>query len=95
MFGAFGKAKPKTSVTFVSKAALENPAVARLGLSKALVAVKDTRKIGKRHMKLNDLTPRMEVDPETYAVRADGELLIREPAQAVLPMAHALFLLQN
>jgi urease subunit alpha len=90
MFGAFGKALT-TSVTFVSKAAQKNPAVAKLGLSKPLIAVKNTRKIGKKDMKLNDLTPRMEVDPETYAVRADGELLVCEPA-SVLPMAQRYFL---
>jgi urease subunit alpha len=90
MFGAFGKALT-TSVTFVSKAALKNPAVAKLKLSKPLVAVKNTRTIGKKDMKLNDLTPKMEVDPETYAVRADGELLVCEPA-SVLPMAQRYFL---
>jgi len=90
MFGAFGKALT-TSVTFVSKAALKNPAVAKLKLGKPLVAVKNTRKIGKKDMKWNDLTPKMEVDPETYAVRADGELLVCEPAK-VLPMAQRYFL---
>jgi urease subunit alpha len=90
MFGAFGKAL-HTSVTFVSKAALRNPAVAKLKLAKPLVAVKNTRKIGKKDMKLNDLTPKMDVDPETYAVRADGELLVCEPA-ATLPMAQRYFL---
>jgi urease subunit alpha len=90
MFGAFGKALA-TSVTFVSKAALRNPAVRRLGLAKPLVAVANTRKIGKRDMKLNDALPRIDVDPETYAVRADGELLACEPA-AVLPMAQRYFL---
>jgi urease subunit alpha len=91
MFGAFGKALPSSSVTFVSKAALSNPAVAALGLAKPLVAVGNTRRIGKRDMKLNDLMPRIEVDPETYEVRADGELLTCEPA-AVLPMAQRYFL---
>ncbi len=90
MFGAFGKALA-TSVTFVSKAALKNPAVARLKLGKPLVAVKNTRKIGKKDMKLNDALPRIDVDPETYVVRADGELLTCEPAQ-VLPMAQRYFL---
>ncbi len=90
MFGAFGKALT-TSVTFVSKAALKNPAVAKLKLSKPLIAVKDTRKVGKKDMKWNDLTPKMDVDPETYAVRADGELLVCEPAK-VLPMAQRYFL---
>jgi urease subunit alpha len=90
MFGAFGKAL-RTSVTFVSKAALKNPAVAGLELGKPLVAVENTRKIGKKDMKLNDLMPKMDVDPETYAVRADGELLVCEPAHE-LPMTQRYFL---
>ncbi len=90
MFGAFGKAR-STSVTFVSKAALKNPAVRKLDLAKPLVAVKDTRAIGKRDMKNNDALPRIFVDPETYEVRADGVLLTCEPA-AVLPMAQRYFL---
>ncbi|TMH16702.1 MAG: urease subunit alpha [Betaproteobacteria bacterium] len=90
MFGAFGKAL-QTSVTFVSQAALNNGAVAKLGLSKPLVAVSETRKLGKRDMKLNDALPAIEVDPETYAVRADGALLTCEPAK-VLPMAQRYFL---
>ncbi len=90
MFGAFGKAR-STSVTFVSKAALKNPAVRKLDLAKPLVAVKDTRAIGKRDMKNNDALPRIEVDAETYEVRADGALLTCEPA-AVLPMAQRYFL---
>jgi urease subunit alpha len=90
MFAAFGKALA-TSVTFVSKAALKNPAVAKLRLAKPLVAVKDTRRIGKRDMKRNDAMPRIDVDPETYEVRADGELLVCEPA-AMLPMAQRYFL---
>jgi urease subunit alpha len=90
MFGAFGKAL-STSVTFVSKAALKNPAVAELKLAKPLVAVSDTRRIGKRSMKLNDATPRIDVDPETYTVRADGELLACDPAN-VLPLAQRYFL---
>ena len=90
MFGAFGKAL-STSMTFVSKAALKNPAVAKLKLGKPLVAVKNTRRIGKRDMKLNDAMPRIDVDPETYVVRADGKLLTCEPA-AVLPMAQRYFL---
>ena len=89
MFGAFGGAL-KTSVTFVSQAALKNPAVAKLGLKKPLVAVKNTRTIGKKDMKLNDALPRIEVDPETYAVRADGELLVCEPARS-LPLTPTLF----
>jgi urease subunit alpha len=90
MFSAFGKALA-TSVTFVSKAALKNPAVLKLKLGKRLVAVKNTRKIGKRDMKLNDALPKIDVDPETYVVRADGELLACEPATE-LPLAQRYFL---
>jgi urease subunit alpha len=90
MFGAYGAAL-STSVTFVSRAALRNPAVRKLGLRKPLVAVANTRRIGKRDMKLNDALPRIEVDPETYAVRADGELLTCEPARE-LPLAQRYFL---
>src|SRR6185436_14094159 len=90
MFASFGKALA-TSITFVSKAALKNPAVRKLKLEKPLFAVSNTRKIGKRDMKLNDAQPRIDVDPETYEVRADGELLACEPAMA-LPMAQRYFL---
>ncbi|MCV2217196.1 urease subunit alpha [Thauera sp. Sel9] len=90
MFGAFGKALA-TSVTFVSQAALANPAVAALGLGKPLVAVKGCRTVQKRDMVLNDATPEIEVDPETYVVRADGEHLVCEPADT-LPMAQRYFL---
>jgi urease subunit alpha len=90
MFASFGKAL-STSVTFVSQAALENPQVRKLKLHKPLVAVKNTRTIGKKDMKLNDAMPRIEVDPETYAVRADGEFLVCEPA-ASLPLAQRYFL---
>ncbi len=90
MFGAFGRAL-RTSVTFVSQAALGDPALAALGLARPLEPVKSTRKLGKRHMIHNDWQPRIEVDPETYEVRADGELLTCEPAK-VLPMAQRYFL---
>lgn len=90
MFGSFGKAL-KTSVTFVSQAALSNPAVAALGLQKPLVAVKSCRTVTKADMVLNDATPTIEVDPETYVVLADGEHLTCEPAE-VLPMAQRYFL---
>ena len=90
MFGAFGKAL-NTSVTFVSKAALKNPALGQLKLHKPLVAVKGVRKLGKSDMRLNDYTPDIEVDAETYAVKADGQLLTCEPA-TVLPMAQRYFL---
>jgi urease subunit alpha len=90
MFGSFAGAL-KTAVTFVSQAALENPEVAALNLAKPLVAVKNTRTVRKQDMLYNSATPVIDVDPETYAVRADGELLVCEPA-AVLPMAQRYFL---
>ncbi|MBE8998479.1 urease subunit alpha [Nostoc sp. LEGE 12447] len=91
MFGSFAGAKNATSLTFVSQAALENEIPSQLDLQKAAVAVSGTRQLSKRDMKLNDALPRIEVDPETYQVRADGELLICEPA-TVLPMAQRYFL---
>jgi len=90
MFGAFGKAL-KSSVTFVSKAALKNPALRKLNLEKPLVAVKNVRKVGKKDMVHNSWQPKIQVDAETYEVRADGELLVCEPAK-VLPMAQRYFL---
>jgi len=90
MFGAFGGAL-RTAVTFVSQAALKDPALQGLGLKRPLEAVRGTRRIGKRHMVHNDWQPRIEVDAETYEVRADGELLVCEPA-SVLPMAQRYFL---
>ncbi|WP_292117332.1 urease subunit alpha [Mesorhizobium sp.] len=92
MFGAYGKALTNSSVTFVSKAALDAGLRDKLGVDKAMVAVENTRGgIGKHSMVLNDATPHVEVDPETYEVRADGELLTCEPA-TVLPMAQRYFL---
>ncbi len=92
MFGAFGRALAHTSLTFVSKAALEDGLAARLAVSKELVAVENTRSgISKKSMVNNDATPVIEVDPETYDVRADGELLVCEPAES-LPMAQRYFL---
>jgi urease subunit alpha len=90
MFGAYGRAL-STSLMFVSQAALANPALRELGLRKPLVAVSHTRTIGKKDMVHNDATPAMDVDPQTYEVRADGELLTCEPA-SVLPMAQRYFL---
>jgi urease subunit alpha len=91
MFGSFGAAVSQGSITFVSQAALAGGIGERLGLRKPLVAVQGIRSLSKADMVLNGLTPRMEVDPETYAVRADGELLTCEPA-TVLPMAQRYFL---
>jgi urease subunit alpha len=87
-FGAFGKAL-KTSVTFVSKASLKGLGALKLG--KPLVAVKNIRGVGKKDMVHNSLQPKIEVDPETYEVRADGELLVCEPAKS-LPMTQRYFL---
>ncbi len=89
MFGAFGRCLTESSVTFVSQALL-NKANA-LGIAKRLLAVSNTRKIGKRSMILNNAMPRMEVNPETYEVRADGRLLTCEPAK-VLAMAQRYFM---
>jgi urease subunit alpha len=91
MFGAFGRALEASCLTFVSRTAAESRLADRLGLRRQLVAVRGTRGIGKKDMILNDATPRIEVDPETYEVRADGELLTCEPA-TVLPMAQRYFL---
>ncbi|MCC5650696.1 urease subunit alpha [Nostoc sp. XA013] len=91
MFGSFAGARHATSLTFVSQAALENEIPSQLGLQKVAVAVSGTRQLSKQDMKLNDALPHIEVDPETYQVRADGELLICEPA-TVLPMAQRYFL---
>ncbi len=92
MFGAFGKSLTNSSVTFVSQASLDAGIQNRLGVAKQLLAVKNTRGgISKASMVHNDLLPHIEVDPETYEVRADGELLTCEPA-TVLPMAQRYFL---
>ena len=91
MFGAFGRSVERSAVTFVSAAAQSEGIGASLGLHKDTVAVKNTRRIGKKDLRLNDATPHIEVHPETYEVRADGELLTCEPAE-VLPMAQRYFL---
>jgi urease subunit alpha len=91
MFGAFGGATAATSLTFVSQAALEAGIPEQIGLRKTAVAVKDCRSIGKADLPHNTAMPNIEVDPETYEVRADGELLTCEPAQA-LPLAQRYFL---
>ncbi len=91
MFGSFGKAIAATSLTFVSQAAIKAGISAKIGLTKPVVAVRNTRNLSKKDMKLNDLLPKIEVDPETYEVRADGELLTCEPA-TILPMAQRYFL---
>ena len=91
MFAAYGAARASTCLTFVSKAALAAGVPDALALKKRPSAARDTREIRKRDLKLNDLQPVMEVDPETYEVRADGELLTCEPART-LPLAQRYFL---
>jgi urease subunit alpha len=90
-FAAFGRACAATALTFVSRAAHERGVAQALGLAKRAVPVQGTRALTKKDMKLNDATPRMQVDPETYEVRADGELLTCEPARE-LPLAQRYFL---
>src|SRR2546421_5299387 len=91
MFGSFGRAPFSTSLTFLSKAAVDHEVHKSLGMQKRVAAVKKCRGIGKRDMKLNDALPRIDVDPETYVVKADGQILTCDP-MAVLPMAQRYFL---
>ncbi|MDG6773701.1 urease subunit alpha [Thiomicrorhabdus sp. ZW0627] len=91
MFAAQGKAIFKTSITFVSRAAFDQDIKGQLGLEKIIRPVANTRNITKKDMVLNDLQPDISVDPETYEVKADGELLICEPAES-LPLAQRYFL---
>jgi urease subunit alpha len=91
MFGAYGRSVERNAVVFVSGAALQDDLRGRLGVAKDFVAVSGTRGIGKRDMRLNDATPQIEVNAETYEVRADGVLLTCEPARE-LPLAQRYFL---
>ncbi len=91
MFGALGQARAATSVSFVSQAALAAGSLDGLGLQKRLVAVSNTRTIGKKDLLLNTYQPKIDVDSQTYEVRADGQLLVCEPA-TVLPLAQRYFL---
>ena len=91
MFGAFGRAVEHSAVSFVSQAAQAENAREKYGLAKQTLAVQNTRHIGKSDLKLNTATPQVEVNPETYEVRADGELLTCQPAETV-PMAQRYFL---
>jgi urease subunit alpha len=91
MFGGFGRNLVESSVLFLSQAGLDLGVPKRLGLTRPCLAVKNTRRIGKKDMVHNNLMPKMEVDPETYEVRANGELLTCEPAK-VLPLAQRYFL---
>ena len=90
-FGAYGRARTSTSITFVSQASLESKSLEDLGLQKELVPVGNTREIGKKDLILNDSLPKIEVDPETYIVKADGDELHCEPAE-VVPLAQRYFL---
>jgi urease subunit alpha len=91
MFGAYGKARTRSSLTFVSQTSLNKGLAAQLGVAKKLVGVENTRKISKKSMMHNDATPLITVNPETYAVTADGVLLVCEPATS-LPMAQRYFM---
>ncbi len=91
MFGSFGRSLQASSVTFVSQAGLDAGLAQQLGLNKTLLAVRNTRNIGKKDLLLNSYLPKIEVDPETYEVRADGQLLTCQPA-TVVPMAQRYFL---
>jgi len=91
MFGSFGSAKHAIAYTFMSKAAMDDGIAQRLGLRKQIAAVSNCRSIGKKDMRLNDAMPVIEVDPETYEVRASGQLLTCEPAKS-LPLAQRYFL---
>jgi urease subunit alpha len=92
MFGAYGRARTGSSLTFVSDAAVEGGLARKLKVQKRLVAVENTRGgLRKKSMVHNGATPKIEIDPETYAVTADGELLVCEPAET-LPMAQRYFL---
>jgi len=91
MFGALGGARAATSYTFVSKAAMDADIKSQIGLTKQLAAVGNTRTISKKDMLLNNYQPKIEVDSQTYEVRADGQLLTCEPAH-VLPLAQRYFL---
>ncbi len=91
MYGVLGRARGKTGVTFVSQAALDDNIGEKLSLQKQLVAVKGTRGVRKKDMIHNTLTPKIEVDPQNYQVRIDGELITCEPAES-LPMTQRYFL---
>jgi urease subunit alpha len=91
MFGALGRAAAAGSLAFISRAAAEAEIGRRYGLARDTIAVRHCRGLGKRDMKLNDALPHIEVDPETYQVRADGALLTCEPART-LPLAQRYFL---
>ena len=92
MFASFGKAINPTCLTFLSESAIDSGVPERLKLERSCAGIKDTRNISKQSMKLNDARPKIEVDPQTYEVFANGELLICEPAES-LPLAQRYLLL--
>ena len=91
MFGAYGRSMETNSIIFVSQSASENKVLDKLTLRKKIVPIENTRNISKKSMKLNNLCPEIKVDPETYEVRLNGELITCEPAKE-LPMAQRYFL---
>ena len=91
MFGAAPGVAPGRSVAWVAEAALDDRLPDRLNVQRELVAITDTRSIGKADMPLNDVMPRIDIDPDTFAVRIDGDLVTEQPAE-VLPMAQRYFL---
>jgi len=91
MFGAFGGARPATALTFLSQAAIDAGVAGQLGLRTTIAVAKNCRHIGKKNMILNNYLPNIEVDPQTYTVRADGEWLTCEPAK-ILPLGQRYFL---
>ena len=92
MFASFGKSLIKSSFTFLSKNSIDQNIPQKLGLQKNCIAVENTRNINKTHLKLNNKLPNISVDPETYEVYSDGELLTCEPLDEI-PMAQRYFLL--
>ena len=91
MFAFYGKAKRLTCATFLSQAAIEQKIPEKLGLEKMCLPVKNCRGIGKRDMKFNDALPKIDVDPETYKVTADGETIVSKAASS-LPLAQRYFM---
>eukprot|EP00427_Karlodinium_veneficum_P045724 CAMPEP_0169252114 /NCGR_PEP_ID=MMETSP1016-20121227/37881_1 /TAXON_ID=342587 /ORGANISM="Karlodinium micrum, Strain CCMP2283" /LENGTH=95 /DNA_ID=CAMNT_0009333311 /DNA_START=1 /DNA_END=288 /DNA_ORIENTATION=+ len=91
MFGSYGKAVGPSCLAFVSAAAAAENVGSKYGLEKPIEAVKNTRNIGKKDMVLNDATPNIEVDPETFEVKADGQVLTCDPAKQV-PLSRMYFL---
>ena len=92
MFSSFGKAINPSCLTFLSQSAIDTGVPEKLKLERSYAAIKDTRNISKQSMKLNDARPKIDVDPQTYEVFADGQLLTCEPAES-LPLAQRYLLL--